>query len=112
MHLGFGRSRARAGRLFVATLLVALGAFGTINARAVVPGAGLITVVAGTGSAGYSTGAGSVATTAAFGRIAGAVADPYGNVFIADAGNCLIRKVNLAGLASIVAGDGTCGYAN
>jgi hypothetical protein len=91
-------------------MLISLGAFGTLDARAVGPGSGRITVIAGVGTEGSSIGSGGVATASSFGRIAGAVADPYGNVFVADAGNCLIRKVDLAGLVSTVAGDGTCGF--
>jgi len=112
MILGHGRSRTRAAGLFAMAVLASLLAFGTIDARAVAPGSGLITVIAGTGAAGYSTGLGGVATTAQFGRVAGAVADPFGNVFIADAANCMIRKVNLAGLVSVLAGTGSCGYSD
>ena len=51
---------------------------------------GVITTIAGTGSAGYS-GDGGRAMSAQLGAIWGIVADPAGNVYVADSGNNAIR---------------------
>ena len=37
--------------------------------------------------------------------------DAAGNLYVADTGNCRIRKVNSAGVISTVAGNGTPGFA-
>jgi DNA-binding beta-propeller fold protein YncE len=41
---------------------------------------------------------------------AGVVVDPYGNLFIADTGNNLIREVSASGASTIVAGGATLGF--
>jgi sugar lactone lactonase YvrE len=70
---------------------------------------GIITTVAGTGSAGYS-GDGGAATNANLSYPAGVAVDGSGNLFIADLGNSCIRKVDTNGLITTVAGDGSAGY--
>ena len=71
---------------------------------------GLITTVAGTGTAGYN-GDGIPATSAQLNFPTGVALDPAGDIFIADAGNNLIREVNAGtGLISTIAGTGTAGY--
>ncbi len=73
-----------------------------------VDASGVITTFAGSGSGGFS-GDGSAATIARFNGISGIATDAAGNVYIADAGNRRIRKVNTAGIISTVAGNGTVG---
>jgi sugar lactone lactonase YvrE len=75
--------------------------------RKVVP-TGIITTVAGTGTAGYS-GDGGMATAAKLNDPNGVAVDVAGNVFIADRNN-VIRKVSTAGVISTYAGTGTAGY--
>ncbi|MEK7766391.1 MAG: hypothetical protein AAB368_09145, partial [bacterium] len=70
---------------------------------------GLITTVAGGGGPGYSGDAGP-ATTATLNQPQAVAVDAAGNLFIADTGNNVIRRVD-AGTGDIttVAGDGTAG---
>jgi len=49
------------------------------------------------------------AVSAAFGQINGVCVDNYGNVYIADAGNHCIRKIDHAGLVRTIAGSGVAG---
>ena len=70
---------------------------------------GLITTVAGTGDVGNS-GDGGPATCARLFSPFGVAVDGSGNLYIADFGNCRIRKVNTSGVISTVAGTGSCGY--
>lgn len=58
--------------------------------------------------AGYSGDNGPV-SAARFSSIAGISFDPSGNMFIADYGNHVIRKVNTVGIISTVVGNGTSG---
>jgi sugar lactone lactonase YvrE len=68
----------------------------------------LINTIAGTGVAGSLSGGGP-ATNAQFEGPNGIAVDQYGNVFIADSGNNVIRMVNSSGMISTVAGGGTTG---
>jgi sugar lactone lactonase YvrE len=71
---------------------------------------GLISTVAGTGTAGYN-GDGITAITAELYYPEGVAVDSSGNIYIADEGNQRIRKVDgTSGLISTVAGTGTGGY--
>jgi sugar lactone lactonase YvrE len=70
---------------------------------------GIITTVAGTGTAGYS-GDASAAITAKLNGPSGVAVDAAGNVYIADQLNHRIRKVDLSGIINTVAGTGTGGY--
>jgi sugar lactone lactonase YvrE len=72
-------------------------------------GAGLITTVAGNGSAGYM-GDGGPATSAELSFPYGVVVDASGNLYIVDSNNSRIRKVTPSGTITTVAGDGTSGY--
>ncbi len=67
--------------------------------------AGIISTVAGTSSSGYS-GDGGLATSATFGNVGEMAMDTYGNIFIADEINNVIRKVNIAGIITTIAGSG------
>jgi len=71
--------------------------------------AGIITTIAGTGTPGY-TGDGGPATIATLGRPTGLAMDNVGNLFIADQDNHAVRKIDLSGNISTVAGTGTPGY--
>ncbi len=72
--------------------------------------AGTITTIAGNGTQ-DSTGDGGPATLAQFGYPRALVVDDLGNLYIADAGNHRIRKVDTAGTITSVAGNGTQGFA-
>jgi hypothetical protein len=69
----------------------------------------IIYTVAGNGAGGYS-GDGGVATHAALSNPTGVAVDAFGNLFIADSGNSVIRKVGTNGIISTVAGNGTFSY--
>jgi sugar lactone lactonase YvrE len=66
---------------------------------------GIISTVVGTGTSGYS-GDGGQATAAQISNVSGLSFDAAGNMYIADAGNNCIRKVNTAGVISTFAGNG------
>jgi hypothetical protein len=70
---------------------------------------GIISTVAGTGIAGYA-GDGFAATVALLNRPDGVWIDAAGNLYISDADNSVIRKVNSSGIISTIVGDGTPGY--
>jgi uncharacterized protein (TIGR03437 family) len=69
---------------------------------------GIITTVAGNGTAG-SSGDGGQGTTAMLGRPFGIATDVAGNLFIADADLSRIRKLSASGIITTVAGRGTQG---
>jgi len=67
---------------------------------------GIITTVVGNGSAGYS-GDGAAAVSAELNNPSGVAVDAAGNIYIADANNYRIRKVNVStGIITTVAGNG------
>ncbi len=68
--------------------------------RKIVPG-GMVTTLAGTGTAGYADGPGATAT---FYNPAGVAVDAAGTVYVADQGNSMIRAITPAGVVSWVAG--------
>jgi uncharacterized protein (TIGR03437 family) len=70
--------------------------------------AGRITDIAGTGTEG-SGGDGSAATSAQLNYPSGVAVDATGNVYIYDAGNFKIRKVNTNGIITTFAGNGVSG---
>ena len=72
--------------------------------------AGMIISVAGDGTNGYA-GDGGLATNASLNYPAGVTVDTAGNIFIADAGNNVIRKISPGGIITTVAGNGTNIYA-
>lgn len=71
--------------------------------------AGIITTVAGTGEQGFSGDSGP-ATSAQLDSPAGVAVDAAGTIYIADTHNQRIRKVDLAGIITTVAGTGTAGF--
>ncbi len=70
---------------------------------------GIISTVAGNGLTG-SSGDGAAATAARLTYPYGVSVDILGNVFIGDASNHRIRKVNLSGIINTLAGTGTGGF--
>ena len=70
---------------------------------------GTITTVAGTGERGYS-GDGRPASAARISYSDGLAVDAAGNLFIADSGNRRVRRVDLFGTITTVAGTGGFGY--
>jgi Secretion system C-terminal sorting domain/Bacterial Ig domain len=70
---------------------------------------GIISTIAGNGTYGY-TGDGGMATDAEIKLPSGIVLDASGNIFIADNGCNVIRKINTAGIISTIAGTGIAGY--
>jgi trimeric autotransporter adhesin len=70
---------------------------------------GIITTFAGNGTPGYS-GDGGQATAAMLSGIGDVTVDGAGNVFIAEYGGNVIRKVNTSGIISTVSGRGVYGF--
>jgi len=70
---------------------------------------GIITTIAGNGTGGYF-GDGGAATNAELNSPIGVAVDATGNLFIADQGNSIIRKVGTNGIITTVAGNGTQSY--
>jgi len=89
----------RAGNLFIT---------GDNSVRKVSAG-GVITTIAGNGTAGFS-GDGGPAVSAQLSEPAGLAVDSAGNLYIADADNIRIRKVSADGIISTVAGNGQTGF--
>jgi sugar lactone lactonase YvrE len=71
--------------------------------------AGIISTVVGTGTASYA-GDGGAATSATVCTPLDAEFDPWGNMYIVDNCNNVIRKVTPGGTISTVAGTGTAGF--
>ena len=67
---------------------------------------GIISTAAGTGTAGYQG-----ATGTQLNQPAAVAADALGNVYIADSGNHMIRRLDVSGQLSTLAGKGVRGYA-
>ncbi len=82
---------------------------GNNRIRKVTIGTGLITTVAGIGTAGFS-GDGGAAVSAQLSGPQGVAVDASGDLFIADTGNNRIRKVTPDGLIATVAGNGVATF--
>jgi sugar lactone lactonase YvrE len=83
--------------------------FAAANSVFKVDTAGVLTRVAGSIVAG-SAGDGGPAADAELDSAQGVALDSAGNLYIADSGNCRIRKVAVDGSITTVAGNGTPGY--
>jgi hypothetical protein len=81
----------------------------TNNRIRIVNGSGMISTVAGNGTQGY-TGDGGAATSAELYDPSGVTSGVSGDIYIADGGNNVIRRVDAFGTITTVAGNGTSGY--
>jgi hypothetical protein len=70
---------------------------------------GVVSTVAGSGSVGSLNATG---TAASFNNPWGVAVDSSDNVYVADAGNNLIRKISAGGVVSTLAGSGSYGFSN
>ncbi|MEO6849813.1 MAG: hypothetical protein ABI203_03880, partial [Mucilaginibacter sp.] len=96
----FGVATDIAGNVYVADA-------GNNRIRAITP-AGLVSTFSGTGVSGAANGT----DTATFNSPLGVAVDGGGNVYVADYGNNLIRKISQAGVVSTLAGTGATGADN
>ena len=71
---------------------------------------GVISTVAGSSTADVYAGDGGKATSASLNRPNGIAFDTAGNIYIADTGNHVVRKVNTSGIISTVAGNNSSAY--
>ena len=101
MHYPSDVKPDNAGKLFIADTLN--------NCIRKVDTNSIITTMAGTNSAGYS-GDGGAATLAKLSSPGGVGLDVFGNLFIADTGNNCIRKVDINGIITTVAGTNSSGF--
>jgi hypothetical protein len=93
----------RAGNIYIADR-------GNNVIRKVTVSTGIISTVAGNGTAGYS-GDGGQATSAKLNGPDGIILDSLGNMYISDDYNNVIRKVTKStGIITTIAGNGTAGY--
>lgn len=74
-----------------------------------IDGSGNVTTFAGNGTVGLTNGP---AATAQFNSVYGVCADAAGNIYVADASNHCIRKIDAGGIVSTYAGTGTAGFTN
>jgi len=98
---------ARAGTAAMVVVLAAVAV--GVSATPAFASAQLISTAAGTGVAG-NTGDGGLATSAQLNTPAGVSVDGAGDVFIADYGANVVRKIAPTGVISTVAGSGVAGY--
>jgi sugar lactone lactonase YvrE len=96
-----GVARDAAGNLYVADM--------DNHSIRRISAAGQVTTLAGSGVAGHADGTGTAAT---FNLPFHVALDSVGNLYVADSGNHMIRKVSPGGVVSTLAGTGVLGSAN
>jgi len=87
-------------------LYIAESGAGVPHVRRVDASSGIITTFAGSGSSAGFSGDGGPAVNAQLNTLAGLALDKAGNLYIADAGNYRVRKVDTSGIITTVAGTG------
>lgn len=112
---GYDGDGADARRALIAPYHIALDGSGnlyiadTVNHRVrKVTQSGIISTVAGRGTAGFS-GDGGAAVEAQLNRPGGIAVDAEGNLYVADGSNFRVRKISPSGVIVTVAGDGGTG---
>ncbi|WP_188936598.1 NHL domain-containing protein [Puia dinghuensis] len=101
---------APCGIVFDNTGNIYIGEYGGQRIRKITISTGIISTIAGTGTAGYN-GDGIAATTAQLHGIAYIKFDGAANMYIGDAANQRVREINAGtGIISTIAGTGTAGY--
>ena len=85
------------------------GVLDFVQVSAASDGSRIINTIAGTGQSGYS-GDGGPATSARLSSPSNVALDSNGNLYIADCVNHRIRKVNISGVITTIAGTGRAGY--
>ena len=80
----------------------------TLTVNLPTPPVAMVTTVAGSGFAGSTDGQ-PTGIVASFNNPRSVAVDASGNVYIADAGNCVIRKIDSAGVVTTLAGSGSPG---
>ncbi len=92
-----------AGNVYVAD------GFGNNRIRRIDVSTGVVTTIAGAGRAGYS-GDGAAATQAALNMPSSLALDGQANVYVVDSGNQRIRRIDVSGVITTLAGNGSTGY--
>ena len=82
---------------------------GANNCVRMISSAGVVSTLAGTGTAGYIEGDGKIAQ---FKHPRGVTIDDAGNVYVADSENQRIRKITPGRIVSTLAGNGVAGFAD
>lgn len=100
-NLPFGITLDKLGNLIV-------GDRGNHTIRKITP-AGTVSTIAGSGVAGYIEGLG---VAAQFNLPSGLAYDQHGNLYVADKGNHVVRRIDPAGNVSTIAGTGVAGLVN